>query len=268
MNRKWLITAVLALVFAAYFLACFFGPASYKFVGEVKIDGPYKMAYLAINDIRDWPRWISWGEGDKYFKLEKGGRERYIGANFTFEGGKLDEGYVEIEESFQDSFITAKIKSTKLPSQLHLNWQIIPEGTKSLFLKLNARIPGRVDFLKRAWYLGFPAMLDETLQNDLNGIKTYVEGLVKTEFGIQKTSFTEKHYFGILDIIPNTKIPQYYAKNLPKVYNFLDSMGLTPAGPPVGLIFDWDALLGQVLIMAALPVEQAMKIIQGILLIP
>lgn len=259
MNRKWLIILALLFLIAGYFMACFFGPASYKYSGEIKIDGPYKMAYISINDIKDWPRWISWSEGDPDFKFSKGGREHFIGANFTFEGGALGDGYVEIAESFQDSFITAKLKTDLLPSSLMLNWQIIPEGTKSLFLKLNARIPGRIEFWKRALYLGMPSKLDETLKEDLEGIKRYIETLVKTEFGIQKQAFAEKHYFGILDIVTNTKIPQHYGKNLPKVYHFLDSMGIQPAGPPVGLIFGWDAKLSQVLIMAALPVEKAMK---------
>ncbi|MBK9109655.1 MAG: hypothetical protein IPM92_15100 [Saprospiraceae bacterium] len=258
MNRKWLIVGGLIVVVFAYFLACFFGPASYKYSSEIKIDGPYKMAYIAINDIKDWPRWISWAKDDPGFKFSKGGREHFIGANFSFECKALGEGYVEIEESFQDSLVTAIMKSDKLPSKLNLNWQIIPEGTKSLFLKMNARIPGRIEFWKRAWYIGMPATLDATLQNDLEGIKTYIEQLVKTEFGIQKSSFTEKHYIGILDIIVNSKIPQYYAKSLPKVYKFLDSLGVKFVGPPVGLIFGWEAKLGQVLIMAALPVEKPM----------
>lgn len=239
-----------------YLLLCFISPATYKYSNEIKIDGPYKMAYLVINDIKDWPKWFSWDKSDDDFKYSKGGRETYIGANFTFESQILGSGIVEIQESYQDSLITARLKTDKLPGEVNLNWQIIPEGTKSFFLRTNCRITGKVPFFKRALYFGLDRNLDQLFNNDLQGLKEYIEKLVSTDFAIKKENFGERYYFGIMDLVVNSKIPQFYAKNLPKVYHFLDSMGIQIVGPPAGLIFGWEAIQGQVFLLAALQVDK------------
>lgn len=259
MSKKKVFAILLPVLLAIYLIACFFGPVSYKYKNEVKIDGPYKMAYLVINDIKDWPKWYSWSKDDSSFKFSKGGREHYVGANFSFESKRLGNGFAEITESFQDSLITARLKTDKLPGDLNLNWQILPEGTKAFFLKMNARISGRIPFFKRAFYYGLDNKLNNLMDRDLEGIKGYIEELIKTNFGIKKEAFSERYYFGVVDVVVNNKIPQFYAKQLPRVYQFLDSMGISPSGPPAGLIFDWQAINGQVFLMAALPVDKPMK---------
>lgn len=262
-SKVWIVVGVLILLTLVYLGACFLSPASYLFSSEVKIEGPYKMAYITINDIKEWSKWVSWGKDDPEFKMQKGGREYYIGANFSFESKKLGKGHLELKESFFDSLVTARLKADKLPSDLFLSWQIVPEGKKSLYVKLNARTPGRINFLQRGLYFGMKSKLDQLLQADLEGIKNYIEKLVQTDFGIQKTPFTERHYFGIMDVVVNAKIPQFYAKNLPKVYQFLDSIGVTPSGPPAGLIFGWTAKTGQLYLLAALPVDKALPNYRG-----
>lgn len=263
LSKTWVIIGLVAALLLGYLVACFFGPSSYLFSSEVKIDGPYKMAYITINDIKEWPKWISWGANDDDFKWTKGGRELYIGANFSFESSQLGDGYVELQESFFDSLVTAKMKTSKLPSDLFLSWQIVPEGKKSLYVKLNARTKGRFDFWKRGFYLGIGEKMDKLFQADLEGIKSYIEKLVQTEFGIEKIPFQERYYFGYMDVVVNSKIPQFYAKNLPKVYQFLDSIGVSPSGPPAGLIFGWTAKTGQLFLLAALQVDKPLPNYRG-----
>lgn len=263
MSKKQIAILILPLAVAAYLLACFFGPAAYSFTDEVKITGPYKMAYITLNDIKDWPKWYSWSKEDPSFHFVKGGRQHYVGANFSFESKSMGSGYVELLESYHDSVVTARLQTDVLPGEMKINWQILPEGTRAFFLKVNARLAGTIPFYQRALYLGLPARWNGILRKDLQGIQSYIEQLVQTDFGIKKEPYKEKHYFGILDAVINDRVPQYYAKQLPRVYRFLDSLGITPSGPPAGLIFDWDASVGRVFLMAALPVDKPMPNIRG-----
>lgn len=263
MSKKRIAILAVICISLLYLLLCFFSPATYKYSSEIKIDGPYKMAYIVINDIKDWPKWYSWDKTDDNFIYSKGGRDLYIGANFSFESSHFGSGVLELQESFPDSLITARLKTEKLPGEVILNWQIIPEGTKSFFLKTNYRIPGKIPFFKRALYFGFDRKLNQIFNDDLQGLKDYIEKLVSTDFAIKKEKFGERYYFGIMDLVVNSKIPQFYAKNLPKVYNFLDSMGIQIIGPPAGLIFGWDAIKGQVFLLAALQVDKPVANYKG-----
>ncbi len=263
MSKKSIIISSILLVITLYLIACFFSPAMYNYKDEIKITGPYKMVFVIINDIKDWPKWYSWKKSDPEIKFSPGGRQLNIGANFSFESKNLGNGYVEIKEGFQDSLVAAIMKSSKIPKKIEVSWQILPEGTRSVYVNFKARLAGQIPFLLRAWYLGMHKELDKMFHEDLEGMKTYIEDLVKGDFGVEKVTYQGQKYFGKLDIIVNSKIPQYYAKYYPLIYKMLDSMKVEITGPPVGLIFDWEAKSGFVAIMAALPINVKLPNIAG-----
>jgi effector-binding domain-containing protein len=263
MTKKNIAITGSILAILLYLLVCMFSPAMYSYKDEIKITGPYKMVFVIINDIKDWPKWYSWQKSDPELVFSKGGRELNKGANFSFESSDLGKGYVELLEGYQDSTVSAVIKGSKIPNDLEVNWQILPEGTKSVYVNFKARLTGKIPFIQRAYYLGMHKKLDKLFHDDLEGIKTYVEDLVKGDFGVEKVTYEGQKYFGKLDIIVNSKIPQFYAKYLPLVYKMLDSMKVEITGPPAGLIFDWEAKSGYVAIMAALPINVKLPNIPG-----
>lgn len=263
MSKKLIgILGILGIVLI-YLIVCFLSPSVYKFNKEIKVDGPYKMVYLILNDVKDWPKWYSWKKQDPDLIFNLGGREHHLGANFSFESSKFGNGYVEITQSFQDSFVSANLKTDKLPATLQLSWQIIPQDKKSVYVDIKARIPGMIPFYKRGLYYGMKSRMDQMLDADIDGIKTYIEGLVNSNFNAAKVLYPGKKYFGLMDVVVNSKIPQFYAKTYPKIYAKLDSMNIEVAGPPAGLILDWEAKTGYVFIMAALPVNEKLPNMAG-----
>ncbi|MBK6859121.1 MAG: hypothetical protein IPK91_12390 [Saprospiraceae bacterium] len=258
MSAKKIALYSFLLLTVIYLLLCLLGPSSYKFNNEVRINGPHKIVYLLLNDIKDWSKWFSWKKEDPDLKFTPGNFQYAVGANFSFEGKKMGTGSVIVEESYQDSFITVNLNASKLPSNLKERWQIVSESSKAVYVNLTARLQGEIPFYKRGYYFGLKKQLDEMLTNDLEGMKGYIENLLKDSFGISKTIYPGNHYFGIMNIVQNNKIPSFYAKSYPKIYNFLDSLKIPIIGPPVGLILDWEGSTGQVYILAALPVENKM----------
>lgn len=263
MSKKIIGIAVALLLILVYLVFCMISPASYSYKDEVKITGPYKMVYVVINDMKDWPKWYSWQKADPGFKMSLGGKELSVGANFTFESSILGKGYVVQTEGYQDSIIAVNMKSSKLPNDISIGWQIIQEGTKSVYVHLNARLKGKIPFIKRGIYFGLQNKLDKLFHDDLNGMKTYIEDLVKGDFGVEKVTYDGQKYFGKLDIVPSAKIPEFYAKYYPKIYHILDSMNVKVSGAPAGLIYDWDARTGIVAIMAALPIDIKLPFMEG-----
>lgn len=263
MSKKALVITGLVLLLGIYLLLCLISPAAYSYKDEIKITGPYKMAYVIINDMKDWSKWHSWKSQSPDVKIKMGGRELNVGANFTMEDSPFGDGYAELLEAFQDSLVTAKIKGTKIPNELRLNWQIIKEGTKFGHVNFNARIVGKIPFIQRGWYYGLQNKLDKLFQNDLQGMKNYIENAVKGDFGVEKVPYKKQHFFGKLDIVSNAKIPKFYARYYPQIYKMLDSMNIDVAGPPVGLIYSWEASTGLVALMAALPVNEKIPHITG-----
>jgi effector-binding domain-containing protein len=263
MSKKFIVISLAVLILGIYLAMCMMTPAGYRYKNEIKITGPYKMIYVMVNDVKDWTKWNSWKKSDPDLKISLGGRELHIGANFTFESSDLGEGYAEILDAYQDSLISAKIKASKIPNPILFSFQIIPEGTKSVYVNCNARMTGLVPFWKRGMYFGIQKKLDRLFDEDLQGMKTYVENLVSGDFGVEKTIYEGQKYFGKIDMVVNSKIPQFYAKQYPRIYQMLDSLGIEITGPPAGLILDWEAKTGLVAIAAVLPVGVKMKHIPG-----
>ncbi|HEX5624622.1 MAG TPA: SRPBCC family protein [Saprospiraceae bacterium] len=263
MSKKLIWISAAAIMVLGYSLLCLISPSSYKYNQEIKIDGPYKMVYLLINDFKDWPKWISWQKSDPDLVFTPGPTQVYVGASFKFDGNELGTGKVELESAYQDSLLTARMDASALPDKLEMRWQIVPEGSKSVYVTFVARMRGQIPFWKRALHFGMKDRLDGMFEQDLEGLKLYIEGLIQSNFGILQETYAGRKYFGIMDIVPNNKIPAYYAKTYPKVYQFLDSMGVAVVGPPAGLIMDWEGKSGLVAIVAAYPVEADLRRIKG-----
>lgn len=259
MTKKLIVILLAVLLLAIYLIACLLGPISYRGERQTTIAGSYPLVYLFINDIKEWPKWYSWDKLDPSLKYKAGAREVNIGANFAFDGKKFGKGYAELIASEKDSFLTASLVNSNLPSEMIMNWDIKAQGNQFVYVKSSLRLKKPIPFFKRAFYHGFKSEMDLMLQQDLDGLKNYIEKLVNTDFGIKQEQFKEKKYFGVLEIVLASKLPSFYARVYPKIYKYLDSLKVIPTGPPVNLTYDWEGKSGYVQAMAALPVDKYVK---------
>jgi len=216
-----------------------------------------------LNDVREWKNWLSWKNLDPNFNFSLGGRFTNIGASFTFNGPTFGKGQTFLEEAFKDSVVVSYIQNDQWPSAVSTYWQIIPESKTSLLLNVNSRLQQKIPFLMRPFYMHFEDNYN-TLQNaDLNSLKSYIENLVNSSFGTKSGKFEARKYVGIKMPIPNYKMQKFYAENFPKIYHLLDSIKISPAGPPVGMVYGWDGVNSIVDLMAALPVNSKVNVPLG-----
>jgi len=259
MSKKLVYVLLVLLCVLLYIAACFFGPIGYKSEREAVIKGSYPLVYLMLNDVKEWPKWTSWKESDPSLVFTPGGREVNIGASFTFNGSKYGKGYGEVLESEKDSLFTLFYKYSKFPADAIMNFQIIPQGNHSVYVKSFVRLKKPIPFFKRAFYIGFKERTDNMLQSDLNGLKSYIESLVNSNFGVKQETFKSKKYIGITEPVVASRLPSFFARVYPKIYKLLDSLNIKYTGPPVNLTLGWEASSGYVHAMAALPIDETIK---------
>ncbi|MEP7195106.1 MAG: GyrI-like domain-containing protein [Saprospiraceae bacterium] len=243
-------------VFLLYSIVCYFSPKTFYVSNSVQIKCSKGLAFIMLNDVREWQKWISWKNNDSNLKLSLGGRYTNIGASFTFDGPTFGKGYVKLDEAFKDSILVSYIKNSKWPSEVTTYWQIIPESKTNLNLNTNSRLQDKIPFFKRPFYSSLEEDFQKMHKADLDSLKSHIENLINTEFGLSSTIFASKKFIGIETPIPNYKMQKYYAENYPKIYKLLDSLKISPAGAPVGMIFDWDGVNSIVDLMAAIPVNE------------
>ena len=262
--KKYIIIASVVLAgLMGFIILNLSSPSTYKTEKEIKVSGNYALAYIILNGVNDWPKWYSWQKEAPAMRFTPGGRDVNVGASFNFKGPVIGEGTTIIQESLKDSLITARISSNKLPSDLLCSWSILPENNASVYVTFRARLAKPIPFYKRYFYKSLDKQLEKRFDRDLAGMKDYMEGLIKTQFGMSREAYGEKYYVGIREPIVNSKIPSFYARVYPKIYAYLDSLNITPTGPPVGLTYDWDGENNYVYIMAALPVPNKIKVRPG-----
>ncbi|MDD1425791.1 GyrI-like domain-containing protein [Dolichospermum sp. ST_sed9] len=236
-----------------------FSPKTINASASIKINCTKGYLFVSMTDTKEWPKWVSWTKADPDIKYTTGKLEISQGASFSYTGPKFGKGSVDLIESFKDSIVTAILNNNHLPENVNIIFQIIPERKNVVYLNAKARTSSPIPFLKRAYYYNSNDKVKELLINDLSSLKTYLEGIINTQFGIETTIFKKKIYFGIRAIIFNSNIPKFYAESYPKIYAKLDSLNIDFTGPPVGMIFDWEGSSNNVYIMAALPIDENIK---------
>ncbi|NOT36864.1 MAG: hypothetical protein HOP11_05760 [Saprospiraceae bacterium] len=262
-NKYLLVPLVLVAAFLFYIVICNFSPKTIYVNHSIKINASKGLGFIMLNDVREWQKWLSWNESDPDLKISTGGRYTNIGASFTFEGSKMGKGVLRLEEAFKDSIIVSYLKSSNWPSEIATYWQIIPESKSSFTLITNSRLQNKIPLLKRPFYTNLERDFKEMHLADLDSLKSHVENLINTEFGLKSTTFEGKKYFGIKTPIPNYKMQKYYAEKFPLIYTYLDSIKQEVAGPPVGLVFGWDSENSIVDLMAAVPIQGNIKVPLG-----
>lgn len=255
---KWVFIIAL-IAFILYCIACMFSPKVINASADIKINCTKGFLFVTMTDTKEWPKWVSWSKEDPAIKYTTGKLEISQGASFSFVGPKFGNGSVELNEAFKDSVLTALVINDHSPVNVKITFQIIPERKNSLYLYAKARSVEPIPFIKRAIWFNANDNLKKLLANDLSSLKSYLEGMINTKFGIESTIFKKKRYFGIRSIIFNSNIPKFYAESYPKIYAKLDSLNIPYIGPPVGMIFDWEGSSNNVFIMAALPIEANIK---------
>ncbi len=246
-----------------YLILCYFSPKNFQINNSIRIVSTKGLCYIMLNDVREWQKWISWKDYDEQFTSSLGGRYTSIGANFTFDGPKFGKGVVRVEEAYKDSVLVSYITNNKWPSDIATYWQIIPESKTSLMLNTVSRLQKKIPYLLRPMYLSLEDNFKTIHQSDLDSLKSHIENLLQTEFGLSTSNFESHKYVGIRTPIPNYKMQKYYAEQFPKIYQFLDSVKLEVAGPPVGLVYGWDGVNSIVDLMAAVPVHSKTSVPLG-----
>ena len=196
-NKLIKILLAICLLIFLYIIACFISPSSMSQTSEIKINCSKGLMYVMINDIKEWPNWISWKKEDSDLSFSMGGRQVNIGANFTFEGKSFGKGIVEVQESHKDSLLASFITNSKWPGKVSTTWQIIPESRTSVLLISRDRLLSKIPFFKRPLYRSFEKEYSVRHQNDLDNLKSYIEGMINTQFGIKPSSFKKQGYFGM-----------------------------------------------------------------------
>ncbi len=259
MLKRYGLGALMAIVFI-YLVVCLFSPRNFRIQNELQIFGPPSLSYYLLNNLREWPNWISWNKTEPGIDLQLGSRDVHVGGYMTFASPKMGKGRIELMESYKDSLVSGKIISSKLPGPLLVSFQLVPESNRSIYVTLRAGLQKGIPFIKRGYYRGLKGRWEKRLSMDLEGLKQAMELAIKGDFGIRQDEFPHRRFLGMRTAIPAAKIPSFYASAYRKLYAVLDSLQIKPAGAPHGMILDWQAIYNQVYLVAAIPIPLETKL--------
>jgi uncharacterized protein YndB with AHSA1/START domain len=110
------ILLVIAGLIVLLLLVGFVLPAKLEVSKSVTINAPADAVFEEINDLERWPSWQYWNTLDPEMKITYGEKKVGTGASYSWEGPKLGDGNLTLNESVPDKSISIAMEFGGNPS--------------------------------------------------------------------------------------------------------------------------------------------------------
>jgi effector-binding domain-containing protein len=239
-----------------------FAKKTYHIERSMVIDAPKALVYDQIRLFKNFHEWSPWSKLDPDMKLTYAGNDGEVGSSYAWVGND------DVGEGKQT------LKSLA-PDRLELQLDFVKPFESSIPVFYN--ITGDEEKTKVTWgfdpYLPFPinvwAMftdIDKAMGTDyergLGFLKRRCEGMAHKKYHgyeVAEEEIPDTYYLCMRKEIAIADFSTFYAENLPKLMEVVNTEKLTLAGSPSALYWTYDEKAGTTDMAAAIPMKESKK---------
>lgn len=144
---KWLVIIFIALLVIGA-IGLMVMPKDYAIERSITIDASPDEIHAHVEDLQEWPKWMSWWEQDETIKTTYGDPSKGVGATSSWTSEKEGGGEIKVTASDPKSgvkydmfFIMGEGDDAKVGSKSEFVYEKAGEGTKVTW-KMNGEMPG------------------------------------------------------------------------------------------------------------------------------
>ncbi len=171
--RKLLFIIIVIMgLLAAY--GFFLLPAQYKIERAVVIKAPVANVFSAINNLKAWPKWVSWWKSDPDLYFTYGAITEGVGAEVEWGSDKQGSGHLSIVSSTYPGWIAYEIRYSKADEVTTSHFEFSEENSSTRVKWIDEIDLGYNPYFR---YLGFfiDGMVGDSFELGLTNLKRLLE---------------------------------------------------------------------------------------------
>ncbi|MEM1318760.1 MAG: SRPBCC family protein [Bacteroidota bacterium] len=268
MKALKVLLGIIGLLILAFLLIGLIAPKDIHIERSILIDAPQKkiFPYLRYFDsIREWSPWV---ELDPNMTVSVQGTDGQVGSVYVWEGNEqVGKGSQEITAVEENESVTTHMTITEpWQSESDITLKAEKEGAAT---KVSWIMTGKNAFVESVFmfFIDLDADVGGNFEKGLDKLKKLVEKELATEkrleTRVEEVEFPGKTFLGIRKKIAMGAVQQFYAEQMPSLFEACQQKEIQIAGMPGGLFYSWDEAQGQTDMVAAIPVAEGSKAAAG-----
>lgn len=259
-----IIGMLLIFVLIAFLAMGFFGAKNYQVERSTIIDASAAKIFPHVQYFKQRDAWSPWSKKDPNMKQSVEGNDGTVGAMHSWDGDPKTVGIGQ-------ETITAIKPNERVETKLE--FKSPQESNSDAYVQLDAAdkgtkvtwgFKGETSFVERIMFtlMSLDKMVGPDFEAGLVSLKEVVESekTSKRTFDIKEVNHSGKSYVANRQTVKMENIQQFYAANLPNIFNSCKSKNMEMDGMPSGLFYAWDEENGQTDMAAGVPVKKAVDL--------
>ena len=215
---------------------------------SIVIDAKPSTIYPHIVDFREWTHWSPWYAADSTMTFEYMGEPGVVGSSSSWTSENAGDGSLELTGERANQRIeyttrfTAPMENT---SDGFMELEPVDGGTRVTW-GFDTRAP---------FFLKMDQMVGADFEAGLGLLKEHIEGLDPADHQVvDLVKMPARQFYGHRATVPFDSLESFFATWFPALMGDVMADGLTPAGSPSALYWDWDEEEQMADMAAAIPV--------------
>lgn len=262
MKALRIILGILLGLVLLYLVLCLAGPKKVNVLRKAEIAAPAPVVYGFLYDFRQWEKWSVWQLGDTAMVNTYSGNPSGLGAVNSWVSGKYGNGSMEIVEEEAPKYLKIKLQFEGMDPTHSFFKLEDKEGCRSA-VSWSMEDDKPLPFFARGMMIFMNQMVGGDFKKGLKNLKSLSEEMVANLPGtyrgiaIEEVDFPARTLAGIRQKLDMKAMPAFFASGLGLLGKAMGEAGITPAGPPLTLYYEWDETTGRTDMAVSFPLSTA-----------
>lgn len=253
---KVVLIILLSLV-GIWLLASLFGPKASHVEASTVIKAPPEAIYDYARYLKNMDEWGVWAKRDRDAKYELTGVDGEVGAKSSWDGDTVQQGSQTITGLDANKSIKTDLAfGDIMVSQVSIDLLPVAEGTE-----VKWSLHGELPFWMRA--MAMVMGMDESVRKDfetgLANLKSIMEDKTAEAakaptYEIMTVDRPAMLYVGKREVVKWADMKDFFGKHFGEGMAAVGKAGVSPAGPPSGVYFEWNTADQTADMIAGIPV--------------
>ncbi len=251
---KYLLYLIGLLIVIAVILGLV-GPKTFDVSRTAVVPGTPAQVWPYISSLQKSQLWSPWAEKDTNMVVEYTGTEGTVGSKSNWSGNKsVGKGSQTISVLEPNAFAESKLEFLEPWTSEATAYMRLRDTTGGTHVTWGLK--GENGFVSRifASLMSMDKMMAPDFERGLSKLTSLMASVTSgdmTALEVIPGDYPGGTYLGVRGSMAVTELEDFYARNLPAVFEALGKAGGTPAGMPCGLYYTWDEEKGTTDLAAA-----------------
>lgn len=257
MKALKIIGIILLVLIAIIVVLGTFAPKNYQVDRSVVIAAPKQLVFNHVKYWRNWQAWSPWAEMDSTMQVTVAGIDGTAGSKYVWAGDKVGSGEIintGIKENEEIAYHLRFIKPWESESDGYVKLADA-DGNTQVTWGFYGKNPFPWNIM--TLFVSMDKMMGKDFERGLSRIKdiSEKEATAVAQYTVNEIKFPAKTYAVIQQEVQFDQLQAFFAESYAKIMAAIGKKGVSMAGAPCALYYQWDEQNKTTDVAAAIPIK-------------